>query len=422
MNTINQILKNKEIRNKFLFTILCITIFRIGATIPLPIIKLDAMKDMLEMNSFYAMYEMFSGGTFSQVSIFTLGITPYITASIIMNLLSFAIPKLEDLSQEGEIGKRKMKRYTILLGLFIALVQGIGVTVGRFGPYLINDSFVLKALTVGILVLGVYLLTVIDKKIEKHGIGKGASIIICSSILAKLPSNLKSIQSLVKNGNLKIEILVLLLIGLLLLIALVVQVQEATRKVQINYAKHSACDEIQLDSSYLPLKINQTSITPIIFAQTLLTLPQMAAILFPKAEGISKAVNALNGNVVLFNLLLAGLIIFFNYFYLTVAFDVDKIADNLKKAHGFITDVRPGEETANYLRIIMKNLMVIGNLFLIFVALMPTTINSVISINTTLIGTSLLIVTSTFIDIFKQTTAQISAGKNRAFFELKKVS
>lgn len=418
VSMINQIIKNKEIRNKFLFTILCITIFRIGSTIPLPVVKVDAMKDMIEMNAFYAMYEMFSGGIFSQISLFTLGITPYITASIIVNLLSYVTPKLEDLSQEGEIGKRKIKRYTVTLGLAIALVQAIGVTIGRFGPYLINDTLALKIITVSALVLGVYLLIVLDKQIEKHGIGRGTSIIICSSILAKLPDTIKSLQVLVKEGNIQIGTFALLAVGLVLLIALIVQVQEATRKVHINYAKHSTIGGVESESSYLPLKLNQASITPIIFAQTLLTAPQMLVILFPKADALEKMVSLFNENVIVFNILLAILIVFFNYFYTMVAFDTDKIAKNLKKAHGFIADVKPGDETANYLREIMKNLLVAGNVFLIFVALTPTAVNSVIAIGTTFVGTSLLIVTSSFIDIFKQTKAQISTGKDRSFFNI----
>lgn len=417
MKTISQIIKNKEIRNKILFTLICIAIFRIGATIPLPVLKVDAMKEMLEMNAFFSMYEMFSGGTFAQLSLFTLGITPYITASIVINLLTYVLPTLEELSQEGEMGRKKIKKYTVQLGLLIATIQGIGFTEVYFKPYLINNSLALKAITVGVLVFGVYLLTIIDTKIEKHGIGRGASVIICASILSKLPQSFYSIGSLVKSNEINITSLTCVAIGLFLLIALVIQVQEATRKVKINYAKHSAIEEVRSERSYLPLKLNQSSITPVIFAQTLLTFPQMIAMLIPN-DTTNKVVEVIQSNVIVFNVLLAVLIIFFNYFYTTLAFDTDKIAENLKKAHGFIDEVRPGKDTANYLRDIMNKLMIIGNMFLIFVALIPTAVNSVIPVGMALMGTSLLIVTSTSMDIIKQIKAQISSGQDRLFFNI----
>lgn len=417
MKTISQIIKNKEIRNKILFTLICIAIFRIGATIPLPVLKVDAMKEMLEMNAFFSMYEMFSGGTFAQLSLFTLGITPYITASIVINLLTYVLPTLEELSQEGEMGRKKIKKYTVQLGLLIATIQGIGFTEVYFKPYLINNSLALKAITVGVLVFGVYLLTIIDTKIEKHGIGRGASVIICASILSKLPQSFYSIGSLVKSNEINITSLTCVAIGLFLLIALVIQVQEATRKVKINYAKHSAIEEVRSERSYLPLKLNQSSITPVIFAQTLLTFPQMIAMLIPN-DTTNKVVEIIQSNVIVFNVLLAVLIIFFNYFYTTLAFDTDKIAENLKKAHGFIDEVRPGKDTANYLRDIMNKLMIIGNMFLIFVALIPTAVNAVIPVGMALMGTSLLIVTSTSMDIIKQIKAQISSGQDRLFFNI----
>lgn len=415
MNTFKQAIANKEIRNKILFTLLCIAIFRIGATIPLPVLKIDAMKEIVETNSFFQMYELFSGGTFSNLSLFTLGITPYITASIVINLMTFVLPRLEELSQEGEMGKRKIKRYTVLLGLAIAAIQAIGFTQIYFKPYLINDSFALQAGTVCILILGVYLLTLIDKQIEKKGIGKGASIIICSSILSKLPESLFNFNTMLKAGEIDYKILLVLCVGLLLLVMLVVQVQEATRKVEVNYAKHTAVSEITSQKSYLPLKLNQSGITPVIFAQTILSFPQVIAIFLP--EDISTKLNSvLATDGVFFNVSLALLIIFFNYFYTTLAFDTDKIADNLKKANGFIIGVRPGEETAKYLYTIMKRLMTFGNIFLIFVALIPLAVKTISPISTALAGTSLLIITSTAIDMIKQLKAQTTAGKNRDFF------
>ena len=415
MNTLKQVIANKEIRNKLLFTLLCVAIFRIGATIPLPVLKIDAMKELVETNAFFNMYELFSGGTFSQLSLFTLGITPYITASIVINLLTLAFPRLEEITQEGEAGRRKIKRYTVILGITIAAIQATGFTQIYFKPFLINDSLALKLLTIGVLTLGVYFLTLIDKQIEKKGIGKGASIIICSSILSRLPQSVFTIISSLKSNTLDVKILLVITIGLILLILLVIQVQEATRKVIIHYAKHSAVAEVQSQKSYLPLKLNQSGITPVIFAQTILTFPQMLG-MFLSTDASAKINSILSVEKPLFNILLALLIIFFNYFYTTLAFDTDKLADNLKKANGFIEGVRPGKETAMYLNTIMQRLMSLGNVFLIFIALTPLLVRSVSPVSTALAGTSLLIITGTSIDIIKQIKAQVTSGKKRIFF------
>ena len=418
MNKIKQIFKNKDIINKFLFTMLCITLFRIGSTIPLPFINPESIKKLIQMNDLFSLYEMVSGGTLEQPSLFSLGITPYITASIVINLFSFVLKSLEDLSQEGDIGQKKIKRYTLMLTLFIAVMQAIGFTEIRFKYYLPKDTILFKSLTVACLVLGVYLLTVMDKKIEKKGLGKGASLIICSSILSKLPKTIKTIVNLIQKDPKQLPIIIGLIAGIILLIALVIQVQESTRKVYINYAKHSTTEDVSIDSSYLPLKLNQSGITPIIFAQTFLSIPQLILMLFPKFGIASKTVKLLGSNVLVFNILLTINIIFFNYFYTLIAFDTSKLADNLRKAHGFIDEVKPGDETAIYLERIMLNLMVIGNVFLIFVALMPTAISHIVAINTTLMGTSLLIITSTFLDSFKQVSAEVTSGKDRHFFNL----
>lgn len=414
MNTLTKALKSKDIRNKILFTLFCITLFRIGSVIPLPIVNTDLLKESVGNNQFLSMYEFFSGGSLSQLSLFALGISPYITASIVLNLLTYAVPSLERLSQDGEIGKRKIKRYTKLLGITMGFIQSLMFLLSWFRPFLIKNSIGFIVFSAILLTLGVFLLTLMDDAISKKGIGNGSSIIICSSILSKLP---KSISSLISSGD-KQGIAVLVLLGILMLIMLVIAIQEATRKVQINYARHSVSSSgIATQKSYLPLKINQSGITPVIFAQTILLLPQMLSMILP--ENIASKLAFLSDpNTLAFNFLLSLLIVFFNYFYTSLAFDVDKLADNLKKANGFISGVRPGEQTADYLGKIMTRLVFVGSIFLIFITLLPTLVNNVSNIAVSLLGTSLLIITSTVISIIKQIKSMLVSATQRSFFDL----
>lgn len=407
-----EIIKNKEIRNKILFTLLCITLFRIGASIPLPIVNTDTMKQLVSGSQFFSMYDLFSGGSLASFSLFALGISPYITASIVINLMTFVLPSLESLSEEGEMGRKKIKRYTKILGLVLAFIQSSVLFLTSFRSIFVNNSTSFILFAASLVTFGVYLLILMDSAIEKKGIGKGASIIICTSILSKMPASIGTILS----AQNKMILIPCIIIGVISLIALVVAIQEAVRKVPVNYAKHSISNEkVNLEKSYLPFKINQSSITPVIFAQTILTIPTLVATVAP--DNVATTLNKLfNPTSVTFNLFLVALIVFFNYFYTNLAFDVDKLADNLKKANGFVNGVRPGEATANYLGKIMNRLVFVGCIFLIFVTILPTVVNSTANISISLIGTSLLIVTSTIIDIIKQIKAQITFGEHRSFF------
>lgn len=414
MDVLRKALKSKDMRNKIIFTLMCITLFRIGASLPLPIVNTDIMKQLVSESQFFSMYDLFSGGSLAQFSLFALGVSPYITASIVINLLTFVIPSLEELSDEGEMGRKKIKRYTKILGLILAFTQASVLFLTGFRSIFINDSVPFILFAASLVTFGVYILMLMDSAIEKKGIGKGSAIIICTSILSKMPASIKTI---IASNNTKI-IAPALAISIITLIMIVVAVQEAVRKVPVHYAKHSISNSgVAVQKSYLPLKINQASITPVIFAQTILTIPTLIATVVP-GETADKIVNLFAPTTVLFNCLLISLIVFFNYFYTSLAFDVEKIAENLKKANGFLSGIRPGEPTANYLGEIMNRLVFAGSIFLIFVTLLPTIVNSTANVNITLIGTSLLIVTSTIIDIMKQIKAQLTHGQHRSFFNI----
>lgn len=414
MDVLRNALKNKDMRNKIIFTLMCITLFRIGASLPLPIVNTEIMKQLVSGSQFFSMYDLFSGGSLAQFSLFALGISPYITASIVINLLTYVIPRLEELSDEGEMGRKKIKSYTKILGLILAFVQSSVLFLTGFRSIFINDSVQFILFAASIVTFGVYLLMLMDSAIEKKGIGKGSSIIICTSILSKMPTSIKAI---IESNNTKI-IAPVLLIGVIALIMIVVAIQEAVRKIPVHYAKHSLSNNgVAVQKSYLPLKINQASITPVIFAQTMLTVPTLIATMVP-GDLSDKILTLFEPTTVLFNCLLVSLIVFFNYFYTSLAFDVEKIAENLKKANGFISGVRPGEPTADYLGKITNRLVFAGSIFLIFITILPTIVNSTTNVSLALLGTSLLIVTSTIIDIIKQIKAQLTHGQYRSFFNI----
>lgn len=418
MSTLESIKTNKDVRKKILFTLLCITLFRIGSVIPLPIVKIEAIKSIVEGSSFFSLYELFSGGGFSTFSLFALGISPYITASIAIHMLTIGIPSLEELSEEGEQGQKKIKRYTKILGLAIAFIQSIGLLTSVFRSALISDSFAFIIFASALLTFGVYLLTVMDSKIEKHGVGKGASIIICTSILSRVPHSIKSIGSSIKQGNITSNEIAIFVIGILIVTTIVIAIQEAVRKVNISYARYKGTsNDISQDTSYLPLKINQASITPVIFAQTILALPQMVS-MFLSEKNQETLMNIFNPASVLFNIILVTLIVFFNYFYTSIAFDVDKISDNLKKANAYVSGLRPGEQTADYLGKILSKLVFLGSVFLVFITLLPTVVSNITNIETTLLGTSLLIITSVSIDLIKQIKSYTACGKKRKYLDV----
>jgi len=409
------IVKDKNLRSKFLFTIIALIVFRAFAVIPIPGIDIARLQQFLSNNQFFGLLDVFSGGGLSSLSIVMLGVGPYITGSIIMQLLTMMSPKLKALyHEEGEAGRKRFTQYSRMLTVPLALIQSIGFIL------LLRNQGVLNAMTpfdlgVNVIIVsaGSVLLMWIGELITEFGIGNGVSLIIFSGIVARIPS---AINELALNYDAsQIPMIIAFFIGALVVIGGVVFITEAERPVPVTYAKRVRGNKVYGGiSTYLPLRINQAGVIPIIFALSILVFPQMIA-QFLVTSG-NAAVHAVAQWVIsaLQNQLVYGALYFFfvfvfTYFYTAVTFEPDSIATNLQKNGAFIPGVRPGVPTSEYLANIITRITLVGALFLGAIAVLPLILRAVTGVaSLTIGGTALLIVVSVVIDLIKKVEAQLT--------------
>lgn len=404
--------KVAEIRNKIGFTLLMFLIFRIGAHIPIPFIDHSVLSNMIGSGSIFDFLDTFSGGSFKRFSVFALSITPYITASIILQLLTIVVPYLERLAKEGQYGRKKITQYTRYGTVILGFVQGLGLTFGLRAALVIPSpslKWPIYLLVALILTAGTAFLMWIGERITEKGIGNGISLIIFAGIVAGLPNGIKYIWGLLKVG----EINALSVIGLVIMgaaiIAGVVFIQEGQRRVPVQYAKRVVGRRVYGgQASHIPLKVNQSGVIPIIFAISLLAFPSTIATWMPATSGYAQFISrwfTMNGTLYSIPYLItyAMLIIFFTYFYTAVTFNPVDVAENIKKYGGFIPGLRPGRATSDYLSKILSRLTLAGGLFLALIAVLPSLIVGLTGIqNISLGGTSLLIVVSVALETMKQ--------------------
>lgn len=419
--------KVAELRKKIGFTLLMFLIFRIGAHIPIPFINHDTLKNMVGSGSIFDFLDTFSGGSFKRFTVFALSITPYITASIILQLLTIVLPSLERLAKEGEFGRKKITQYTRYGTVVLGFVQGLGLTLGLRAALVIpspNLRWPIYLLVTLILTAGTAFLMWLGERITEKGIGNGISLIIFAGIVARVPDGLKYIWGLLKVG----EIGALSVIGLLLIgagiIAGVVFIQEGQRRVQVQYAKRVVGRRVYGgQTSHIPLKVNQAGVIPIIFAISLLAFPGTIGTWMPATSSYAQFVNrwlTMNGTVysIPYLIVYAMLIIFFTYFYTAVTFNPVDVADNIKKYGGFIPGLRPGRATSDYLAKILSRLTLAGGLFLALIAVLPSLIIGLTGIkNIYLGGTSLLIVVSVALETMKQLESMLMQRHYQGFMK-----
>lgn len=419
--------KVAELRKKIGFTLLMFLIFRIGAHIPIPFINHDTLKNMVGSGSIFDFLDTFSGGSFKRFTVFALSITPYITASIILQLLTIVLPSLERLAKEGEFGRKKITQYTRYGTVVLGFVQGLGLTLGLRAALVIpspNLRWPIYLLVTLILTAGTAFLMWLGERITEKGIGNGISLIIFAGIVARVPDGLKYIWGLLKVG----EIGALSVIGLLLIgagiIAGVVFIQEGQRRVQVQYAKRVVGRRVYGgQTSHIPLKVNQAGVIPIIFAISLLAFPGTIGTWMPATSSYAQFVNrwlTMNGTVysIPYLVVYAMLIIFFTYFYTAVTFNPVDVADNIKKYGGFIPGLRPGRATSDYLAKILSRLTLAGGLFLALIAVLPSLIIGLTGIkNIYLGGTSLLIVVSVALETMKQLESMLMQRHYQGFMK-----
>jgi preprotein translocase subunit SecY len=409
--------KLKELRQRVLFVLGAFFVFRIGTFIPVPGINPDALARLFEQQqgTILGMFNMFGGGALSRMSIFALGIMPYISASIIMQLLAVVVPKLEELKKEGEQGRRKITQYTRYGTLVLATFQAIGVAVSLYrqpdmvmiGQY--NFYFV----AVVTLVTGTIFLMWLGEQITERGIGNGISLIIFAGIVAGLPRAIGGTFEQVRTGAMGFFTLLILLVLAVGVIAFVVFVERGQRRITVNYAKRQQGRKMYAaQSSHLPLKLNMAGVIPPIFASSLILFPATLGQWFGQnAEGplawLGNISQLLSPGQPLYVLLYALLIVFFCFFYTALVFNSRETADNLKKLGAFIPGIRPGEQTARYIDAVLTRLTTAGAIYITLVCLMPEFLILYWDVPFYFGGTSLLIIVVVVMDFMAQLQAQL---------------
>jgi preprotein translocase subunit SecY len=414
--------KVPELRQKLMFTAIIIALYRLGAYVPLPGISRQAIAQGIDtgQNAITGLFGAFTGGAFNNLSVFSLGIMPYITAAIVMQLMTVAIPRLQELAREGETGQQKITQYTRYFTLVLAFIQSIAMVLyfqsAQAGAVLSGGSPVDVFLVILTLTAGVMLTMWLGELITQHGLGNGISLIITVSILSQAPI---AIQSLLEDGN----VLNMVILGLLavLVVAAIVFVNEGQRRIPITYAKRQVGRKMsQGGTTYLPLKVNMAGVIPIIFASSLLIFPVVLGQLVAGGEQ-----DSILGRVAAFFqpgnspylLLYALLILMFTYFYTAVQFNPVEHADNLKKSGGYVPGIRPGQPTAVYLNNVLTRITLFGAVFLAAVAVLPYLITGVMDLPQSIFlgGTSMLIVVGVSLDTVRQLESQLMMRNYEGF-------
>ena len=400
--------KNNDLRNRILFTIFILSIYRLGTYIPLPGIDPESLKTLMEsqQRGIMGMLNIFSGGAVKRMAIFALGIMPYISSSIIMQLLTGVSETFKNLKNQGEIGRKKITQYTRYGTVLLATVQGYGVSVGleNSGVVVIDSSIYFKLTTVITLVAGTIFLMWLGEQITQRGIGNGISLIIFSGIVAEIPRALASTFELGRTGALSASTIIFIFSLIFITVGFIVFIERSVRKILINYPRRQMGTKIYGgESSHLPLKINTAGVIPAIFASALLLLPiTFSNFGFSDTETFIDLSSLFAQGKPLYMALYASGIIFFSFFYTSIVFNPKETAENLRKHGGYIPGIRPGERTAFFIEEILTKLTTIGALYLTLVCLMPEFLISKYPIPFYLGGTSVLIVVVVAMDTVSQ--------------------
>lgn len=404
-----------ELKKRIWFTLLALLVYRLGTYIPLPGIDPEALQQVFRQNQsgIIGMFNMFAGGAVGRMAIFALNIMPYITASIVIQLLTSVVPHLEQLKKEGEQGRKQINQYTRYGTVLLATFQGYGIAVGLEGAQgVVTDPGMFFRLSAVItLVGGTVFLMWLGEQITARGVGNGISLIIFAGIVAELPSALAGTLELGRQGALSTFIILALMVMVVLVIAFIVFMERAQRRLLVQYPKRQVGNKMMGgDSSHLPLKLNTAGVIPPIFASSLLLLPITVANFSPDAGGWMTTVTALLGSgQPLYMALYAAGIIFFCFFYTSIVFNPNDTADNLKRYGGFIPGIRPGQKTAEYIDLILTRLTTVGALYLTLVCLLPEFLINAYNVPFYFGGTSLLIVVNVTMDTVAQVQSHLFA-------------
>ncbi len=413
--------KIPELKSRIIFTLALLTVYRIGAHIPTPGINGEELSKFLaeKGGALMGFFDMFSGGALSRVTIFALGIMPYISASIILQLLTVVIPAIGKLAKEGEAGRKKIIKYTRYGTVIISMIQSFGIAVGlesmSGGAFIQNPGWSFRLLTMITLTSGTAFIMWLGEQITERGIGNGISLIIFAGIVARFPNAVISTLRLISAGELNIFFVIFLVIMMVAVVAVIIFIERGQRKIPIQYAKRVVGRKVYGgQSTHLPLKINTSGVIPPIFASSIIMFPATVAgfIAIPWVQGVARQ---LSPGTVLYTALYVGMIFFFSYFYTAVIFNPVDIADNLKKYGGYIPGIRPGQKTSEYIYRVLTRLTFVGAIYLAIICIIPEILIKRFNVPFYFGGTSLLIVVGVALDTISQIESHLVTRSYEGF-------
>jgi preprotein translocase subunit SecY len=404
-----------DLRRRLMFLVLALVVYRLGAHIPVPGIDPNQLEQLFkgQQGGILSLFNMFSGGALSRFTVFALGIMPYISASIIMQLMTYVVPTLEAIKKEGEAGRRKITQYTRYGTLGLALFQSMGIALALEGSpgLVISPGMGFRMTAVVSLVAGTMFLMWLGEQITERGLGNGISIIIFAGIVAGLPSAIGGLFELVRTGSMSVFASLFIIVVVVLVTFVVVFVERGQRKILVNYAKRQVGNKVYGgQSSHLPLKLNMSGVIPPIFASSIILLPATIVGWFATGEGmrwLKDISGALSPGQPIYVLLYAAMIVFFCFFYTALVFNSRETADNLKKSGAFIPGIRPGDQTAKYIDRILSRLTLVGAIYITLVCLLPEFLVLKYNVPFYFGGTSLLIIVVVTMDFWAQVQSYV---------------
>ncbi|MEI9476014.1 MAG: preprotein translocase subunit SecY [Deltaproteobacteria bacterium] len=416
------IFKIPELKRRILITFVFLAIYRVGVHIPTPGINGDALASFFAQakGTLFSLIDMFSGGALERLSVFALGIMPYISASIILQLLTVVVPYLERLQKEGEIGRKKIVQYTRYGTVVLSMVQGFGIAIGlenmrgAAGEMIVlAPGWSFRILTVVTLTAGTAFIMWLGEQITERGIGNGISLIIFAGIVARMPNAIASTFELLRIGQMNVIVVLALIVVMILVVAVIIFFETGQRRIPVQYAKRIVGRKVYGgQSTHLPLKLNTSGVIPPIFASSILMFPLTIANFLPKPwleahPWVQALLNSLGPGALLYNLLYVAFIIFFCYFYTAVTFNPNDVAENMKKFGGYIPGIRPGQKTSEYIDKVLTRITLGGAIYVAVICVLPTILIGKFNVPFYFGGTALLIVVGVALDTVQQIEAHM---------------
>lgn len=434
--TFQNIFKIEDLRYKILYTLGILVIIRLGAHITLPgvdVVALELSMKSQDSNTLFGLFDMFVGGAFSKAAIFALGIMPYITTSIILQLAGMVIPEIQKMQKEGEEGRRKITQWTRVGTVLVGGLNAWGFAIKLASqqtsggmPVVPNSGILFFLSTVVLLTAGVIFMMWLGEQITERGIGNGISLIIMIGIIARLPASLWQEWTLVSSGSRNWIIEIIVLVFLVAIIAAVIMITQGARRIPVQYARRQVGNKVYGgQTQYIPLRVNTAGVMPIIFAQALIFIPNTILSFFPDTPSLIYIAKLFSDRSFFYATIYGLMIIFFTYFYTAIVFNPQDIADNMKKQGGFVPGIRPGKPTSEYIERILTLITLPGSIFLAIIAILPTFIMHIFSVTSSFAqffgGTSLLIIVGVALDTLQQIESHLKMRHYDGFMKSGKI-